>query len=289
MINPISVINFLITSASSGQEDIYEVVIHHFSDYVITGGFIGWLNQNLLSAKLFGIFDMRITKLVLMLWVAMFLCIIIFIPLARAIKKNKNGSKSRWANRWIGMWEFMITFIYDEIIEPNFSGKDRKKVTPYFLSLFFFIIFANYLGMIPGLATATSNLAVTGGLALCTLFFVVVIGFIKHGPLWIITGIVPGGIPRPLFPLLWVIEIVGLIIRPFSLTIRLFANMAAGHIVIIAFLFLIMMFQSYWIGIGSVAGAFFMTLLELLVALIQAYIFTALSAMYIGEAMKRIH
>jgi F-type H+-transporting ATPase subunit a len=79
---------------------------------------------------------------------------------------------------------------------------------------------------------------------------------------------------------------MGLFIRPLALTVRLFANMTAGHVIIIAFLFLIMMFQSYWVGIGSVAGSVFIRLLELLVALIQAYIFTALSAMYIGEAVK---
>ena len=263
------------------ENNIYEIVIHHVSDYVIESGFIGWLNQNLLSTKLFGIFDMRITKFVLTLWLVVFLCLVIFIPLARTIKKNKYGSKSRWVN----MWEFIISFVHNGIVEPNFSGETRKKVVPYFLSLFFFIIFANYLGIIPGFSTVTGNLAVTAGLALCTFVAVIVAGFIKHGPLWIITGIVPSGIPWPFFPLLWAIEIMGMVIRPFSLTIRLFANMTAGHVVVIVFLFLIIMFQSYLVSIGSIAGALLINLLELLVALIQAYIFTLLSAMYIGEAM----
>jgi len=90
MISPISAINFLIASASSeSEEGIYEVVLHHLTDHVLDGGFIGWLNQNLLSTKLFGIFDMRITKLVLMLWIVVFLCILIFVPLARIVNKNK--------------------------------------------------------------------------------------------------------------------------------------------------------------------------------------------------------
>jgi F-type H+-transporting ATPase subunit a len=282
MINPISAINLLMLSSSGGDDDVYEVVMHHLTDHVLEGGFIGWLNQNLLSTKLFGIFDMRITKWVLMIWAVMFLCIIIFVPLARTITKNKYGSKSRWVN----LWEFAISFVHDEIVEPNFHGETRKKMMPYFLTLFFFIAFANYLGMVPGFSTATGNLAVAGGLALCTLFFIIVTGFVKHGPMWIVTGIVPGGIPLPLFPLLWVIELMGILIRPFSLTIRLFANMTAGHIVIVVFLFLVMMFQNYWVGIGSVLGAFMINMLELLVALIQAYIFTSLSAMYVGEAMS---
>jgi len=236
----------------------------------------------LLSTKLFGIFDMRITKWVLMLWIAAFLCILIFVPLARIIKKNKYGSKSRWVN----MWEFIISFINNEIVEPNFHGETRRKMVPYFLTLFFFIIFANYLGMVPGFSAAMGNLAVAGGLALCTLIFVIVTGFVKQGPSWIITGIMPRGIPLPLFPLLWIIELMGILIRPFSLTVRLFANMTAGHIVIIAFLFLIIVFQSYWVAIGSIAGVFMINALELLVSLIQAYIFTSLSAMYIGEAMR---
>jgi F-type H+-transporting ATPase subunit a len=272
----------MVLASSKSEESIYDIVMHHLTDHVLEGGFIGWLNQNLFSTKVFGIFDMRITKWVLMLWIVMFLCIIIFVPLARAIAKNKYGSKSRWVN----MWEFIISFVHDEIVEPNFHGETRKKMTPYFLTLFFFIVFANYLGMVPWFSTATANLAVTGGLALCTLIFIIVTGFIKHGPLWIVTGIVPGGIPLPLFPLLWVIELMGILIRPLSLTIRLFANMTAGHIVVIAFLFLIMMFQSYWVAIGSIAGAFMIDLLELLVSLIQAYIFTSLSAMYVSEAMS---
>ena len=283
MIIPNSVISFFLFAAPSGSEKgVYDVVLYKLLDKVLEGGFIGWLNENLLSTKLFGIFDMRITKLVLMLWITVFLCVLIFIPLAIMIKKNKYGSKSRWIN----MWEIVISFIHNEIVEPNFHGEARKKVMPYFLTLFFFIMFAGYLGMVPGFSTATGNLAVAGGLALCTLVAIVVTGFVKQGPLWIVTGIVPGGIPLFLFPLLWVIELLGLLIRPFSLTIRLFANMTAGHIVIIVFLFLVMMFQSYWIGIGSVAGAIFINLLELLIVLIQAYVFTSLSAMYIGEAMR---
>ena len=228
-----------------------------------------------------GAVDLRITKYVLMLWLALFLCAIIFIPVARMIKKSPMGSKSKWVN----MWEAIIGFVHDEIVDPNFEHGHAKKAMPYFLSVFFFIFVANYLGQIPGMATSTGNLAVTAGLASFTLAGMIVIGFIAQGPLWIITGIVPSGIPVFLFPLLWVIEVLGLVIKPFALTIRLFANMTAGHVVIIIFIYLVMMFQSYLVGVGSVTLSLVIYLLELLVCLIQAYIFTALSAMFIGASV----
>lgn len=231
--------------------------------------------------KLFGIFDLRITKWVLMLWLALFLCALVFIPLARKIKKSPMGSSSRWVN----MWEALISFVHDDIVEPNFEHGYAKKAMPYFLSVFFFILFANYLGLIPGLATSTGNLAVSGGMALFTLFGMFAIGTIMQGPLWIFTGIVPRGVPFLMYFLLWPIELMGMIIKPFALTVRLFANMTAGHIVIIIFIYLVMMFQSYLVGVGSVSLSLIIYMLELLVAFIQAYIFTSLSAMFIGSSV----
>jgi F-type H+-transporting ATPase subunit a len=280
---------------------IYKITPHGLSD--LFGNFIFKLNTTLgfqtehaaetclhghptpviesTPIKLFGIFDLRITKWVIMLWVALFLCALVFIPLARKIRKSPMGSTSRWVN----MWEALIGFVHDEIVEPNFEHGYAKKAMPYFLSVFFFVLFANYLGLIPGLATSTGNLAVTAGLALCTLLGMVVIGTVMQGPLWIFTGIVPSGVPILMYFLLWPIEFMGLIIKPFALTVRLFANMTAGHIVIIIFIYLVMMFQSYLVGVGSVSLSLIIYMLELLVAFIQAYIFTSLSAMFIGASV----
>ncbi len=289
MIKFIHFANTFITSGgeSGEKESLYDIVLHHITDHPVDHGFwgigefIGKLNSGILSNKLFGIFDMRITKWVIMMWVAMFLSIIVFIPLARKIKRDTAGSKSRWVN----LWEALIGFVHDEIVEPNFDHKYIIKAMPYFGSLFFFILFANLIGLIPGMATSTGNLAVTAGLAVLTLLGIIVIGTIKQGPFWIIKGIVPSGVPLFLFPLLWIIELLGIFIKPFALTIRLFANMTAGHIVIIIFLYLVIMFQNYWIGFGSVFGSLMIYMLELLVAFIQAYIFASLSAMYIGASM----
>jgi F-type H+-transporting ATPase subunit a len=273
---------FIASGGESGEkESLYDIVLHHITDHPIEHGFIGKINSEFLSNKLFGIFDMRITKWVIMMWIAVILSIIIFIPLARKIKRDSMGSKSKWVN----LWEALIGFVHDEIVEPNFDHKYIIKAMPYFGSLFFFILFANLIGLIPGMATSTGNLAVTAGLAVLTLLGIIVVGTVKQGPFWIIKGIVPAGVPIFLFPLLWVIELLGIFIKPFALTIRLFANMTAGHIVIIIFLYLVIMFQNYWIGFGSVFGSLMIYMLELLVAFIQAYIFASLSAMYIGASM----
>ncbi len=275
--------NTYITSGhgSGEKETMYDVVMHHMCDHVLTGGFIGKINETVLNEKLFGIFDMRITKWVFMLWVSFILMVLVFVPLGRKLKKAKMGSKSRWVN----MWEALIGFVHDEIVEPYYDHKHIKTAMPYFSTVFFYILFCNFAGLIPGSSTATGNLGVTLGLALFTLSLMIIVGMIRQGPLWIFKGIVPHGIPFVMYFLLWPIEIMGLIIKPFALTVRLFANMTAGHIVIIIFLYLVMMFQNPWVGIGSVVGSLMIYLLELLVAFIQAYIFATLSSMFVGQSM----
>ncbi|HSV96317.1 MAG TPA: F0F1 ATP synthase subunit A [Spirochaetota bacterium] len=281
MIHLLHSINSFITSGGGEDESMFDVVMHHLTDYTITTGIIGKFNEQFLSTKLFGIFDMRITRWVVMLWVAALVCLVVFVPIARKIKNAKFGSSSKWVN----LWEVLVTFVHDEIVEPNFDHHYVKKAMPYFLSIFFFILFCNLGGLIPGMSTATGNLGVTAGLATLTFVGMIGVGMIKQGPIGYWTGLVPRGVPAFVVPLMFPIEIIGLFIKPFALTIRLFANMTAGHVVIIIFLYLVVMFQSYWVGIGSVAGSLMIYLLELLVAFIQAYIFATLSAMFIGSSM----
>ncbi len=283
MIHLLHYVNSYITSgAGSGEEEsMYDIVMHHLTDHTLITGRIGEINEKFFSTKLFGIFDMRITRWVIMMWIAAALCLLVFLPIALKIKKAKNGSSSRWVN----FWEVLISFVHDEVVEPNFDHHYVKKAMPYFLSIFFFVLFCNLLGLIPGMSTATGNLAVTGGLAVLTLLGMLGVGMVKQGVFRYWAGLVPHGVPAFVLPLMFPIEIIGLFIKPFALTVRLFANMTAGHVVIIIFIYLVMMFQSYWVGIGSVTGSLMIYLLELLVAFIQAYIFAALSAMFIGSSM----
>jgi F-type H+-transporting ATPase subunit a len=283
MIHLLQYVNMFVSSGGGHgeEESMYQIVMHHLTDHTITTGFIGKINEQFLGTRLFDIFDMRITRWVIMMWIAALLCLIVFIPVARRVRKAKYGSKSKWVN----LWEVLISFVHDEVVEPNFDHHYVKKAMPYFSSVFFFILFCNLLGLIPGMSTATGNLAVTAGMAILTLIGMVGVGMIKQGIFRYWIGLVPHGVPAFVLPLMFPIEIIGLFIRPFALTIRLFANMTAGHVVIIIFLYLIMMFQNYFVGIGSVAGSLMIYMLELLVAFIQAYIFAALSAMFIGSSM----
>jgi F-type H+-transporting ATPase subunit a len=287
--------------APSGHhyENVYAIVESHLGDHAITAisvnpndnilvsttkainNSIADFNKKYLSEKFFGIFDMRITRWVIMMWLSMISILIIFITLGRYIKKSPLGSKSTWVNAW----EYIIEWVHNDIIAPNFDHKHIKLAKPYLLSLFFFILFCNYIGLLPGMSAATGNLAVTAGLAILTALIMITVGFVKQGPLYLVTGIVPGGLPKPIFPILWALELLGMVIKPFSLILRLFANMTAGHIVIIVFLYLAIMFENAFVAIGGVPMALMMYTLDLLVALIQAYIFTTLTAMYVGSAL----
>ncbi|MFH0976712.1 MAG: F0F1 ATP synthase subunit A [Spirochaetota bacterium] len=263
------------------KESINDIVVHHLGDSLPHFWPISELNEHFLNEKLFGMFDMRITKFVLLMWGVAIALMLIFIPVARALKKQSVSS-----SKWVNMWEALIGFVHDDIVAPNFDHHYEKKAMPYFCSLFFFVLICNYMGLIPTLQTPTGNLAVTAGLAILTLTAMIGVGVIKQGPFSYFKGLVPHGVPAVIgIILLFPIELLGLMIKPFALTIRLFANMTGGHVVVIVFLYLVMMFQNYFVGIGSVVGALMIYFLELLVAFIQAYIFASLSAMFIGSSL----
>jgi len=150
----IRLVEFVNTVVSSGggsgkEESMFEIVMHHLTDHVMHGGLFDTINS-VLSKLSFNLgplhFDMRMTKWVMMMWIVMVLCIIVFVPLARKIKRDSMGSKSRWVNAW----EFIIGFVHDEVVEPNFDPHYVKKAMPYFLNLFFFILFCNLAGLFPG-------------------------------------------------------------------------------------------------------------------------------------------
>lgn len=188
--------------------------------------------------------------------------------------------------------EPLILFIRDDIAKSSIGEKKYEKYMPYLLTIFFFIFLNNILGLIPifpGGANVTGNIAVTMVMAVFTFILTTVSGN-KH--YWIDIVNTPGvpwwlKLPIPLMP---VVEIIGVITKPFVLMVRLFANMAAGHIITLGFISLIFIFGAmnvalgYGVSVGAVAFMIFMNLLELLVAFIQAYVFTLLSALYFGLA-----
>lgn len=197
--------------------------------------------------------------------------------------------------------ETIVVYLRDELIEP-IMGHAGRPYLHYMLTLFFFILFCNLAGLIPGSATATGNVAVTGALSLCTLGLIIIGGvkaqggilkFLRHFiPLGPDSGMV---MIMTLGPLLFVLEIAGLIVKCVALTIRLFANMIAGHIVSLGFLALIFILGTTSQAVGlavapvSVGMVVFVYLIELLVALLQAFIFTLLTAVFVGTFLHAEH
>jgi F-type H+-transporting ATPase subunit a len=225
--------------------------------------------------------SLPISKHLVMMWIASGLAVMLFVPVGIAARSGRR-------NAVVSLVETFAMFIRDDIVVPNI-GEHGRKYVPYFLSLFFFILFCNLLGLVPFGATATGNIAVSGALALTTLAMINISGAREQGFFAYVKNLVPHGLPAWLLPLMFPIEIIGLLTKSFALCIRLFANMIAGHIVILAFLALIFLFGSVWVAPASVAAALGMNMLEIFVAFLQAYIFTLLSSIFIGAAVHPEH
>ena len=191
--------------------------------------------------------------------------------------------------------EGLLIFVRDEIAEKEIGHGDGRKFTPLLLSFFFFILVAALFGLLPFSATATGNIAVT--MALATISFAAQQwgGISKHGLVHHFGGLVPPGLPLWLLPIMIPVEILGMFTKPFALMVRLFANMLAGHMVITALLLLIPLGArvSLFLGVAlipiSLGLALFIMMLEVLVAFIQAYIFTLLTAIFIGMYVHPAH
>lgn len=241
------------------------------------------------SGDIFRPLDLSVTKNVLSLFICVFVMCITLFPLVRWYKKNRFKAP----RRVLGMMEVVILMLYDEVI-VTILGKDAKRFAPYLLTLFFFILFSNLLGLIvvfPGGANIMGNIAVTLVLALCTFVVVNVSGTKEYWkeilwpdvPLWL-------KFPIPMMP---VIEIFGIFTKPVALMIRLFANMLGGHLITLVLISLIFLFGAMGVFVQgattvvSVVFAVFMNLIDLLICFIQAYVFMMLSTIFISLARVR--
>ena len=186
--------------------------------------------------------------------------------------------------------EEYVTFIRDGMVLPN-MGTEGKSFLPYFCTLFLFILLTNLAGLIPNMKTATSNISVNAALALCSGGLIVYCGLKFHGIIGFLKGFIPSGTPGWLVPLIFPLEVISLIIKVCVLALRLFANMLAGHMVLISLLLMIFIIGqlSAVAGVGAAIPAMgleiFMTCLELLVAFLQAYVFTLLTAIFAGSVI----
>lgn len=224
--------------------------------------------------------DFSITKNVIGILIASLLLFWLFSSQAKSYAKN--GGIASGVGRFL---EPIVLFVRDEIAIPNIGEKHYKKYLGYLLTVFFFIWILNLMGMTPLGFNVTGNIAVTFALAILTFL---ITNFTANKNYWAHIFWMPG---TPIFirPLLAIIELLGLFIKPFALMIRLYANISAGHIVLMSLIGLIFIFKS-WLGSSlSFLLSFSISLIEFLVALIQAYIFTMLSALYFGMAKEEHH
>jgi F-type H+-transporting ATPase subunit a len=222
------------------------------------------------------VLDLSITKNVAMLFINAALLLIIFLAVAKSYEKNKGKAPSGMQS----FFEPIIVFVRDEIVKPNI-GHRYERFLPYMLTLFFFILFGNLLGLLPGAGNLTGNIAVTLTLAVLTFIITNVNG---NKAYWSHIFWTPG-VPLPLRIFILPVELVGIFTKPISLTIRLFVAITAGHIVLLSLIALAFIFKSVWVGAGSTVMVLFISLIELLVAGIQAYVFVLFSSLYIGMAI----
>ncbi len=227
----------------------------------------------------FGI-DLTITNHVIMMWIVSVILITAFI----AAFRKKQAVPRGLANAL----ESLVAYIRDDVIVPN-VGHAGMGYAPYLLTAFFFVLLCNLLGLVPYGSTATGNIGVTATLALLTLFIGQIAGIKKHGVLGYFKHFIPGGLPIFIIPIMIPVEIVSLMAKHIALAIRLFANMIAGHITILAIMSLIFIFKSFAVAPAPLAIIIFCALLEVLIALIQAYVFTILSAVFIGASLAEEH
>jgi len=296
---------------AAGKFNPGEVIIEHVSN--------SSLDHPLFHLPKIGGIDFSVTKHVLMLWVVSALVFFVVTLTVRRYVRQDRQVPSGFMNAL----EFLVVYLRDNVIEPNVGKKWVNTYAPLFLTFFVFILTANLIGIIPvfdvlsllnhtvlhapeqsffarllhGGVTATGNYNVTAGLATVTFLAIIIAGSRAHGFVQHWKNLVPHGVPLWLYPLLIPLEIIGMLVRPFALTMRLAANMTGGHIAILAILSFVFIFfelfgQAAAMGVGLVLSlpvGVGLSGLELIVILVQAYVFTLLSAVFIGMAIHAHH
>jgi F-type H+-transporting ATPase subunit a len=305
------------TEKGTGTEefDAGELILHHVSNSSLDHPIIH-------LPTVFGI-NLSITKHVLMLWIV---AALVFVSITWAVQKYVKKEKAI-PSGFVNAIESIVQFIRDSIVLPNIGKQYLQKWAPLILTFFFFILTANAIGIIPvfdiigavnrfifsvspddshslvnnilhGSTTATGNYNVTAGLAVITFFAIIVAGSKAHGFIQHWKNLAPKGLAWPVYIILIPIEVIGMFVRPFALTMRLAANMTGGHIAILAILSFVFIFNGLFhsviagIGVGafvSIPLAVAITGLEIIVILVQAYVFTMLSAVFIGMAINVHH
>ena len=225
--------------------------------------------------------ELPITKYVVMMWIASALILLVAWLATRRRTLAPRGMHN--------LLEAAVVFVRDELARKNI-GHDGDRYVSYLLSTFAFILTCNLLGLVPYASTATGNIGVTAGLAIMAFLMIQLGGMRENGVVGHFKNLVPHGMPLWLLPIMIPVEIIGMFTKPFALCIRLFANMTAGHVAILSFFSIVFILKMAWVGaVLSVPMALFISGIELLVAFLQAYIFTMLTSLFIGMSVHPQH
>lgn len=285
----------MLTAAAAkegGEFDIKEMILHHLADSNVWESPWGDVHLPQFAPVQLGpiTLNFSITKHVLFMAISAVLVMILLVIAGRdAARKHREGAQ-RGPKGASNVVEAFILFLRDEVVMKNI-GHGGEKYAPFVITLFFFILFCNLLGLLPWGASPTGNISVTAALALLTFIVVEVTGMRSLGAAGYARTIffVPHGVPTLMKPLMLLIftpvELIGKLTKPFALTIRLYANMTAGHAVVLAFtgmLVLAGIAGTVWVAPAPILMAIGILLLEIFVAFLQAYIFAMLSAVFIG-------
>ena len=266
-------------AAQDHRESVGSMIMQHISN-----------SEPLMPFTLFGM-DLSITKHVIMLWVTGLLVTTAFLLGTRRYRREEQPVPSGFSNAL----ELIVDFVHNKIVMPNIGRQHARTWSPLLLAFFTLILTANLLGMvpffdlIPGGSTATGNPVVTASLATITFLAIIVAGSMEHGIVGHWKNLASSGLAWPVLIILVPVELLSMLVRPFALTMRLAANMTAGHIAVLAILAPIFILANPWIGIASVALNVGINFLELIISLVQAYVFTLLSAVFIGAAIHPNH
>lgn len=268
------------TAEGHGEFDAMHHVQDGYSLEFLPLGSIHWEPNQLVIGGI----DFTPTRHVVFMMLAALIMLAIFIPAGMAAKRREAGMGP--GKKGHNAIEAMALYIREQVVMPNI-GHGGEKYAGYLITLFFFILICNLLGLVPWGATATGNIAVTAGLALLTFVVVEVTGMVTLGPMGYLKTIVfiPHGLPKALVPVMAVImtpvELLGKLAKPFALAVRLMANMMAGHIVLLSLFGVALMFGGVFMA-GPWIMALALTFLEIFVAFLQAYVFVVLSSVFIG-------
>ncbi len=275
------VLLFSVSTVSAG-ENLGDFILHHVTNSHSWSIIPGMEAIPLPHGWMVGGIDMGISLHVLMILLA---AVLLLLILQFTGSYRNDLPKSRWGHAI----EAIVIYMRDEVIIPNVGKKDAKAWTPFFLTVFFFILGINLIGLIPGFVTATGNINLTAALAIMIFIVFNLSGIMRNGPIHYFTNLIPKGIPIPVLFIMVPIELLGLLTKAFALAIRLFANMSAGHIIILSLLGLISIFDSYFLAPGFMGFTLFIYLIEILVAFLQAYVFVLLSSLFVGMALHQEH